>query len=697
MKRNKRNLIANVILIVLFSILIFSFWQNPVLAAGDNVIKEVGAELYNAIFLMISWILWIPAWALGSLSLGIIYLLLQVAQFNKFINVPSVTTAWLIVRDICNMFFIIVLLLMAFGTVLGQEAWNYRRLLGKLVIAAVMINFSKMICGLLIDAGQIVMITFVNAFKDSAAGVLINATGLSTMWNISKDNGLSLANFSIAGTMILNLIFVIISFVVLLAFFLILLIRVVMLWLLVVLSPIIWMGNLVPAFSGYVSQWWKQFTNWVIIGPILAFFLWFSLLILQSDIAGDFGVKGVNEEGVITTTLSELSESKNILNYAFAITILITSLGVATKLGGRASGAIVGWASGKSGYSPMKWLRKTAQEAPKALGWGAPGKAIGEKLSETKGLRFLTAQGRTAMTKEKEEAAMMRQGVSGAYEKSVNRRSKECEEEGLFRDVDEIKDNFKQAVKKRDWVTAETFGRQLNKEKKLGMEELNLLKEGTGLAGKDQQTAYSVLAKLTSGASDYNKAVSVIAPKWENKKYRAKKEIPETPGEKSEREEALEKAETAAGKIAGADMGKAIAGMNNADKYEEEARFYLGLDEKQFFRMPEKTKEQIMGQLEKVANQAKYKTDLRNKANKKIATLTRPAKTANKTQGENYSFLDPSKLNESAAASEIEKIKNSLRSKKDINGKPLSSVVEIELNKYLKELEKRANDFKTSA
>ena len=44
---------------------------------------------------------------------------------------------------------------------------------------AVLINFSKTICGLLIDAAQIIMLTFVGAFSNIGEGSMVDLLGIS--------------------------------------------------------------------------------------------------------------------------------------------------------------------------------------------------------------------------------------------------------------------------------------------------------------------------------------------------------------------------------------------------------------------------------------------------------------------------------------------------------------------------------------
>src|SRR3989344_2790427 len=65
-----------------------------------------------------------------------------VFSFQKFVSVPIVQIGWTISRDLANMAFILIMLLIAFGTVLRLEQYSVKKLIPKLVVAALLINFS---------------------------------------------------------------------------------------------------------------------------------------------------------------------------------------------------------------------------------------------------------------------------------------------------------------------------------------------------------------------------------------------------------------------------------------------------------------------------------------------------------------------------------------------------------------------------
>ncbi|PIP34883.1 hypothetical protein COX21_00500, partial [Candidatus Falkowbacteria bacterium CG23_combo_of_CG06-09_8_20_14_all_41_10] len=145
------------IFLLVFILVLGSFiLANPVQASwfGDAVAQLIG------------WIVYAFVYVIGLLIMLVMWVLIKLAQYNDFINATPVQFGWTIVRDVCNMFFILILLIIAFATILRVERYSFKTLLPKLILMAVLINFSKLICGVFIDFAQVIMLTFVNGFKD---------------------------------------------------------------------------------------------------------------------------------------------------------------------------------------------------------------------------------------------------------------------------------------------------------------------------------------------------------------------------------------------------------------------------------------------------------------------------------------------------------------------------------------------------
>ncbi len=218
---------------------------------------------------------------------------IRVAQFFNFVSPgpTAVQLGWVVTRDLANMFFIVMLLIIAFGTILGSSTYHYSKNLQRLLIMAVVINFSKTICGLFIDMGQVVMLTFVNAFKETAAGNFMNAYQINKLLALGQ-SGTGSYDFGMVVAMMFAFILAAIAVCVTLVLLVMLLFRVVMLWILIILSPLAFLASAIPSASGYYADWWKEFRKYIISGPIIAFFMWLALASVQQVGPGGFASQG---------------------------------------------------------------------------------------------------------------------------------------------------------------------------------------------------------------------------------------------------------------------------------------------------------------------------------------------------------------------------------------------------------------------
>ena len=361
-----------------------------------SVAKIISSAVLGVVNFLVGWLI----------SL-LIKVFVWIAQYNDFIGSAAVSKGWIIIRDILNMFFVIALLIVAFSTVLGVQRYHYKNLLPSLLIAAVLVNFSKLICGIFIDISQILMLTFVSAFKDVAGGNLIEMMGLQGLLDLKNAGGVAedIGAGEILGATLLALIMAAVSVVVLGVIVMILIFRIIWLWFLIVLSPFAFVASAFPGqMKGYSSQWWSKFTKQVIVGPVLAFCLWLSFAVVQE---GDL-VQGANIDqsayqaegaGASEQQISTAASPQYILNFMLGIGMLVGSLMVAESLGVAGAGLatkaknnLEAYAKGKKG--PLKTPKKVAKGVAKGAGkvaLKAPGRLVGGGL---KGLGRKMQKGR---------------------------------------------------------------------------------------------------------------------------------------------------------------------------------------------------------------------------------------------------------------------------------------------------------------
>jgi len=232
------------------------------------------------------------------------------------------------------MFFILILLVIAFATILRIESYNYKKTLPKLLIMAVLINFSRTICGLIIDFAQVIMLTFVNGFAGSA-GNFVDLFGMRHYVSLNTDESSKTGLGAIETTagIISALIFAIVALIVLIVLLAVLVMIIVMLWIYIILSPIAFLASAFPAGQKYASQWWGEFSKNVIVGPVLAFFMWLAL----STISGVKIITSPPDQGNCAQGLTSIFCDQTFATFVVGIGMLIGGLMVTQQMGGMAA------------------------------------------------------------------------------------------------------------------------------------------------------------------------------------------------------------------------------------------------------------------------------------------------------------------------------------------------------------------------
>lgn len=292
--------------------------------------SDIGCTIKFLIFAAIN--------ALYVLVLSIFQLIfsfvLWIVTYNNFLNSPVVTVGWVLVRDVANLFFILILLVIAFSTILGVEKLSYKQHLFKLLLMAVVINFSKMITGLMIDFSQVVMMTFANALTN--LGSFSSNVGVGKSSSFSADASFG-DFFGLIFSTLLGILFLVFALVVLGVIFVMLLARILMLWILTALSPLPFLLSAFPQGQQYAGKWWGELSKNLVGGPVLVFFLWLALAV-QTKINEAF--VGTNTPG-LSVGPSEMGTSDALVTFAVTMGLLIAGLKFAQE-SGAAGGSVAG-------------------------------------------------------------------------------------------------------------------------------------------------------------------------------------------------------------------------------------------------------------------------------------------------------------------------------------------------------------------
>ncbi|MDP3729408.1 MAG: hypothetical protein Q8R26_01445 [bacterium] len=233
---------------------------------------------------------------------------------SDVIHSAIVQTGWVITRDVANLGFVLALILIAFTTMLRIESYRVKDVLWKLIVAALLINFSLVIAGLLLDFAGSFTQFFVDASTNgNPSGIgqaLTNASKVHTLLQTKTGNDPSFAttfanignNFSSQMNFVGSLFFImVLNFVTASTFIglaVMLLIRYVWLNLLLILMPLVWLLWIWPDFSSLWSKWWSFFFKWTFFAPITTFFIYLALTVARQSNEGAFSLVKDSSSGL---------------------------------------------------------------------------------------------------------------------------------------------------------------------------------------------------------------------------------------------------------------------------------------------------------------------------------------------------------------------------------------------------------------
>lgn len=369
---------------------------DAVAKASENTTLSADEQIFATLASIASWV----AGAIGFFIITVLDVTIPIMQYQGFTSSQVVSAGWAIVRDTVNMFFVVILIVIAMGTIFGSQKFNWRQQVPKLMLMAIVINFSKTLCGLMIDFAQVIMLTFANALKDIAGGNFIQLLGLGPIMQLSNGGPSTIGSFDLfaaSAAAVLMMVWVL-AIVIMLMF--ILIYRVVMLWILIVVAPLAWFTSVVPFGSAKEAygEWWKNFVCYCSVGPVITFFLWLTLAVAGagSIAATDtgFSATGVGEMTNSAGGLSQIFELKNLTSFVIGMALLVAGMDAAAKVCAGVKGSAMGkmlsatkgggfinqWAGGqarKYGEKGGKWAGGKVKAGGMALAGGAGNLALG--------------------------------------------------------------------------------------------------------------------------------------------------------------------------------------------------------------------------------------------------------------------------------------------------------------------------------
>lgn len=306
---------------------------------NSNLLGCVGHIVWGLIF--------IPATYLIALSGWLFDITIAFTLSSNILDLSFARDGWIITRDLANMFFIFILLYIAIATILEIAAYNAKALLARLIIVALLLNFSLFATRVIIDASNILALAFYDRISNVSAewdkgepSRLIKnnsffnvkpkgiSSGLAASFNPQNLMGSDrtgaelIAKFAADAPGKLIFIFLFSAAILLTAawaFFsvaFLFITRTAVLWFLMAVAPLAFAAIILPKTRDLFNKWWGELMSKSFCVAIFVFFLWLITKFAETSFLKDFGKGG----------FSTINLNKDVADDGFLLVMLMILL-----------------------------------------------------------------------------------------------------------------------------------------------------------------------------------------------------------------------------------------------------------------------------------------------------------------------------------------------------------------------------------
>ncbi|MES2471023.1 MAG: hypothetical protein V4526_02215 [Patescibacteria group bacterium] len=339
----------------------------------------------------------------GTLLSMSMYVTLHISELVN--NNTGIESVWKTIRDFSSIFFIFLLLFASIRIILGFDGGKFKKLVTGIVICGLLINFSLFFVKVVVDASNVVALSFYNAitpgmtkkidphnaltwFKwginDQGLGdVFMDSLKITSIYDVSgekwskdlekKNTHTQIIIAGVFGSILMitaGTVFGVAAFM--------MIARVAILIMVMVFSPIYFIAMVFPDMKKYANQLKDLLIGQAIFAPIFMILIYVTMKIMTAPKFTQF--MGTNDPS--TTLFSAILGAGGlgaIFQYIIVMTLLTTSLaaakGFAGKSGDWADKAFKAVRAGAAQYSGLNWATRNAV--------GGTAARIDDRLSNT--------------------------------------------------------------------------------------------------------------------------------------------------------------------------------------------------------------------------------------------------------------------------------------------------------------------------
>lgn len=299
---------------------------------------------------------------------------------SNFDSFTSVGVIWSLIRDIVNICFIFVMIAISIGTILQLSTFNVKQLLAKVILAALIMNFSLFYTKVMIDASNIVTLAFYSKMtvNDSQNGrpadgglsaaflntlrigsIYSRTAGSQALDTLSNQtnaqltaNGNTAVSYGLSSSKYWDIILVslfgsVALIIVAIAFFsatIMLLFRFFMLIVLLATSVLPIASMILPQTSKLTSRWWNYLSKELLALPVFMIVMYVSFITMKSKAFENLAGVNTGSGTIAAAGFSSIGANSGvglmntILSFTFTVALIFGAVIAAQSLGGYGAG-----------------------------------------------------------------------------------------------------------------------------------------------------------------------------------------------------------------------------------------------------------------------------------------------------------------------------------------------------------------------
>lgn len=268
----------------------------------------------------------------------------------------SITQMWTLFRDICNLLFIFGFIYLGIRTIIDPESATVKRTLARIIIGALLINFSLFIVKFVIDVSNFTALKIFQAMTNgtgSISGVMFHIMGLSSYFSPDM-KPIDFTNVVSGGFWfyVMGALLFIVAAVTFAIAAVMLVVRFVVLIFLMLGAPLLFAAPVFPQLESIASSLWKKLFSNAFFAPVYLLLVLISIKLMEGLVASMAGAAPGGLANQLGSPPTSVDGYSIVFSFIIMIFFLIQSLTIAKKMGA---------VGGDTAVSAFHGVRKSAQ------------------------------------------------------------------------------------------------------------------------------------------------------------------------------------------------------------------------------------------------------------------------------------------------------------------------------------------------